>query len=305
MTRAVKKKASAPQTSFANRLVWRAHRLNLGWLVKTPLTAFHAAEKLRRRALAHAHRQVQDDAAAVAQLRLAGWTLATPFVERASLEELRVAAEAKVARAEQLARAQTLTHKTFWTRLLDDELIDGRFSSDSVFVRFALQPAVVSLVSRYFAELPIVTDVLLTLSRDTGAAHSQSQLWHKDYDDRHTLKLFVYLTDVRDTADGPFTFLPAPESARVGFTLRSHVRDERVFTRVGRSSIIEMRGGAFTAFLCETSRCLHMGSRVAPGHSRLMYTATYVPAPVAYPDYRPKFRLEHPVAERDRLLLGL
>ena len=68
---------------------------------------------------------------------------------------------------------------------------------------------------------------------------------------------------------------------------------------------IEMRGPAFTTFLCETSRCLHMGSRLAPGHSRLMYTATYVPAPMAYPDYRPKFRATGSLPEHERLLLGL
>ena len=34
-----------------------------------------------------------------------------------------------------------------------------------------------------------------------------------------------------------------------------------------------------SAFAVETSRCLHMGSRVAQGHERLLFTATYTTAP--------------------------
>jgi hypothetical protein len=48
-----------------------------------------------------------------------------------------------------------------------------------------------------------------------------------------------------------------------------------------------------------------MGSRVAPGHSRLMYTATYVPAPMTYPAYAPKFRPAGALEPHERLLLGL
>jgi hypothetical protein len=301
----VKPKVRAPKTSLANRLVWRAHRLKLGWLVKAPLSALHLRDKLRRRAAARSVRREQDDAAAVGQLKTSGWSVVTPFAEASLLQALSAAGTAKVQRAGELAGTQTLTHKSFWTRLLDDDLVEGRFPADNIFVRFAMQPGVVSLIARYFGEMPLLVDVLLTLSRDTSQEPASSQLWHKDYDDRHTVKMFVYLTDVRDSDDGPFTFLPAPASDRLGVTLRSHLSDSKVFGRVERSAAIEMRGPALTTFLCETSRCLHMGSRLAPGHSRLMYTATYVPAPMAYPDYRPKFRATGPVPEHERLLLGL
>ena len=33
-----------------------------------------------------------------------------------------------------------------------------------------------------------------------------------DHDDKRVCKLFIYLTDVRGTADGPLTFIPAPSS---------------------------------------------------------------------------------------------
>ena len=45
----------------------------------------------------------------------------------------------------------------------------------------------------------------------------------------------------------------------------------------------EMYGSRMSAFIVETSRCLHMGSRLAPGHTRLLYTATFTTAPRLYP----------------------
>ena len=37
-----------------------------------------------------------------------------------------------------------------------------------------------------------------------------SQHWHRDYDDRHLLKVFIYLVDVDDDT-GPFEFIPGSE----------------------------------------------------------------------------------------------
>ncbi len=167
------------------------------------------------------------------------------------------------------------------------------------------QPAVVAFVAGYLGELPRLADVLLTYSRPASAELSYSQLWHRDYDDTHTVKIFVYLTDVLEIGDGPFTFLPGPPSDRVGFMLRSHQADDAFLARTQPSAVKEMRGPKLTAFACETSRCVHMGSRVQPGHARLMYTATFVSAPSLYPAGAPRFRATRPVTSDERLLLGL
>jgi len=305
MATARAKTVRAPKSSLANRLVWRAHRAGLGWLVKAGLSVWHSEEKARRRAIA-ARLAPDPQAEQVAEsLRHERWAMATAFADSSLLEALRAAGEARVRRVDELARTQGLSHKSFWVRLLDEDLVEGCFPSDSIFVRFAMQRGIVELLTRYLGELPILTDVLLTLSRETGTALGYSQLWHRDYDDTRTLKLFAYLTDVRDTRDGPFTFLPGSLSDRIGITLRSHLPDAKVFSRVDRAGAREMLGQALTVFICQTSRCLHMGSRVAPGHSRLMYTATYVPAPMTYPAYMPKFRPAGALELNEQLLLGL
>jgi len=297
--------ARAPKSSLANRLVWRTHRTGLGWLLKAGVSVWHAEEMARRREIAAG---LMPDARAsqpIEQLRREGWTMATAFADGALLEALRAASEDRVRRVGELARRQNLTHKAFWVRLLDDDLVDGRLPGDNIFVRFAVQRGIVELLTRLLGELPMLIDVVLTLSRETRGDLGYSQLWHKDYDDTRTLKVFAYLTDVRDTSDGPFTFLPGPLSDRVGLTLRSHLPDEKIFTRVDRAGVREMLGSALTVFICQTSRCLHMGSRVAPGHSRLMYTATYVPAAMTYPAYRPKFYAPPSADAEMRMLLGV
>ncbi len=195
--------------------------------------------------------------------------------------ELADAAMIKLARGDSaLAEAPPgVSRKDFWRRLLDDELVEGRLRADSVFARFALQPRLLSFVARSMGGLPQLDYVLLTHSIPTDAPLAQSQLWHRDHDDTRTIKVFVYLTPVESEGDGPFTLIPGPCSDRMGHTLRSHMSDEAVFRRLEKTSVKTLQAPRLACFAVETSRCLHMGSRVSPGHRRLLYTATYTSFP--------------------------
>ena len=105
---------------------------------------------------------------------------------------------------------------------------------------------------------------------------SYSQLWHLDHDDKRVCKLFIYLTDVRDTADGPLTFIPAPKSRPFRNTLKSHMSDDKVFSiRWTGTAVKEMVAPRLSSFIVNTARCLHMGSRILSDRTRLLYTATY------------------------------
>jgi hypothetical protein len=132
---------------------------------------------------------------------------------------------------------------------------------------------------------------LLTLSKSTGKDLSYSQLWHRDHDDTRVIKFFVYLTDVEDADDGPFTFIPRPQSDKLGFQLRSHLTDAEMATRIPLNAISQMKAPRLSAFMVDTARCLHMGSRLSPGHERLLYTATFISIPRLYPEPSPSFRL--------------
>jgi len=155
-------------------------------------------------------------------------------------------------------------------------------------------------------ELPQLSDVLLTLSRPTeNKPLSYSQLWHLDHDDKRVCKLFIYLTDVRDTADGPLTFIPAPASKPFRNTLKSHQSDDTVFSRVDRSAVKEMVAPRLSSFIVNTARCLHMGSRILSDRTRLLYTATYIQPPRIFPEPPARFRAVGPLNEIERTAMRL
>lgn len=157
--------------------------------------------------------------------------------------------------------------------------------SDSIYVRFALQPAMQKLVCAYFGNtVPYLGEIALIRSNGTDGKWSKSQLWHLDYADSHTLLLWVYLTDVPSIEDGPFTYIPAKASSKVpnGF-FPDRVTDETMDAAGLTSAACRVYGPKNKVFYVDTSRCYHLGSRVYPGHERLVYLATFITHKPLYP----------------------
>jgi hypothetical protein len=291
--------------SFARRALWHINRSPLRHGVKAIVTARNRAAVRERERLAAGIPVSEALRAGARSLRTDGYVMLDHIVEKSLAEEMAVNAAGKLARADELAATQHSTHKNFWVRLLDEDMRDGMMDVDSVYVRFAMQPAVIALLAAYYGEVPILDYTLLTVSRESKGDLAYSQFWHRDHDDVRTVKLFAYLTDVADRDDGPFTFLPGAASDRFGFSLKSHLPDDRVFGRASRNDVIEVIAPRLTTFMVETSRCLHMGSRMAPGHVRLLYTATFISAPRMYPSGAPKFRASRKLSELERKLLDI
>jgi hypothetical protein len=266
------------------RALWHVNRSPLRYAVKTGVSAWHRNEKLERRREAQALNVSASERAKADDLNRDGYAVVTELMEPSIQQEF---AQAGLVRLNDIGASeakQTSTWKKFWVRLLDAEMKDGKLSADNVFVRYALQPSVVNVVSTALGEVPWLDYVLLSYSRFSGEDLSSSQLWHRDHDDVRVIKLFSYLTDVEDDGDGPFTFLPRQSTDKFGYPLiGSHFPDERVFQKVPRSDIKVMKAPRLTSFMVDTAKCLHMGSRMAPGHGRLLYTATFFAFPRMYP----------------------
>ncbi len=75
----------------------------------------------------------------------------------------------------------------------------------SIFNRFALAEPVVEVVNAYFGMYAVLTHCDIWHNFVAAGEPCQSQLWHRDPEDRHILKLFYYLSDVDDGA-GPFSY---------------------------------------------------------------------------------------------------
>lgn len=286
-----------------SRFLWHLNRSPARHAVKSALRLGAHQHVRRRRELITQLPQSTAITSAAATLNAQGWVQVDDLVDAQALQQLAAAGAAKLERAQAGNVRQDAAHKFFWTRLLDEDKVDGRMPTTSPFVQFALQPAVISALASALGELPRLDYVLLTLSQWSEQPLALSQLWHRDHDDVRTLKLFTYLTDVNSQNDGPFTFIPGPQSDQFGFSLRSHRPDAEVFTRLQPSHVHSMLAPRLSTFIVETSRCLHMGSRLAPHHSRLMYTATYISSPRMYPEPVPQFLLSGTENEIERRLL--
>jgi hypothetical protein len=266
------------------RVLWHLNRSPGRHAVKAALRALNRDEMAARRR--EAGRIPRSEAVLDAARSLArdGYVRADALIPIAEREALATAVDEAV-RTPHHGSSVFGAHKDIWASAVEGQMVDGQLPTDHPFVRFALNSQILALVAEHYGELPRLDYVSVTRSLPAGPELRFSQLWHRDYDDVRVVKLFVYLTDVNDAADGPFTFIPAPASQRVKPGLRSHLPDAALGAPL--SQAVSMTGPRLTSFMVETSRCYHMGSRLAEGHERVMFTATYISAPRIFPE-RPR-----------------
>jgi hypothetical protein len=131
---------------------------------------------------------------------------------------------------------------------------------------------------RMWSKLEYV-DVWYSVPQPKEAARVSSQLWHRDYNDKHLLKTFLYLVDV-DEDMGPFQYVSGSQPGGpyadawpwkpLGENYPSEGELER---RVPESAVRRFVGGQATLLFCNTSG-FHRGgfSTTAP---RVLATATY------------------------------
>ncbi len=198
-------------------------------------------------------------------------------------------------------------------RFLVNVLPDTAHSLDSPIVRFALQPDVLGVVSRYLGLVPILTAVRVFHSDTTEGVPTSSQLFHVDADDITQVKIFVYCGDV-DERSGPLTIVDAAATGRLQKRLKfragGRLSDGDVLGS-GDGVAHPIVGPAGTIVFVDTSRCLHFGSRVAPDAPArlvvmLQYSTPYsFMVPGRYQDAAP---LRHLIASSStplqRLVLG-
>jgi hypothetical protein len=163
---------------------------------------------------------------------------------------------------------QRSTGKAFFEEMLSDE--DLR--TFPAFAAAAIEEGVLQSVIHATGMVPHLESVDVLASAPTSASPSASQLWHYDVNDDRIIKLFIYLEDCW-SQHGPFTFIPAEPSQRVSGELGHYVSDPEIAKHVPRAQWRTVEGAAGTAFLVDTGRCYHFGSRSEA--TRYAYIATY------------------------------
>jgi len=169
--------------------------------------------------------------------------------------------------------------KPFFSNLLTQDDL----AAQPGILEFAISPAVTQIVTDYLGAVPRMHCLGIFVSPPTDTLIS-SQCFHLDEHDFNQVKIFVNLHDVTEN-EGPFTFLPAPETEAVCRAVgkgwgSGRLTDEEVLGHTAPEKVVRLTGAAGEGAFVDSSRCLHYGSRTHRGR-RAVLMIQYVPAPDA------------------------
>ena len=164
---------------------------------------------------------------------------------------------------------------------------------NDIFVRFALQRQLLDIVNGYFGMFAKLRYYNVWHNLATTNEPRESQLWHRDPEDRCILKLFVYFTDI-DEGAGPLSYVPRTH-ARGDFTVeapstvylegRTRVRrsdDSQMSVVAPKSRWVTALGPRGTAVLVDTTG-YHKGGW-ARERDRILYTCMFTSQASPYPE---------------------
>jgi Phytanoyl-CoA dioxygenase (PhyH) len=164
---------------------------------------------------------------------------------------------------------------------------------DDIFVRFALQRQLLGIVNGYFGMFAKLRYYNVWHNLATKDEPRESQLWHRDPEDRYILKLFVYFTNI-DEGGGPLSYIPgshtrgafkveAPSTAHLeGRTRVRRSDDSQISVVAPKSKWITALGPRGTAVLVDTTG-YHKGGW-ARQRDRILYTCMFTSKASPYPE---------------------
>jgi hypothetical protein len=122
-------------------------------------------------------------------------------------------------------------------------------------------------------------DVWYSVPQPEAAERISSQRWHRDYNDKHLLKVFLYLVDV-DEKMGPFQYVAGsqpggPYADAWGWQPlgQNYPTEEELEGRIPESAVKTFTGPAGTLLFCNTAG-FHRGG-FSTTRPRVLATATY------------------------------
>lgn len=202
--------------------------------------------------------------------------------------------------ADEIAKARIGTEqegeiKSYLVNLFERRHI---FNPDDIIIRFAVLPEITNFVNSYFGMLTKLCFLNIWHNLPMRGAARESQLWHRDPEDRYILKMFVYMTDV-DDGSGPTYYAPGthmigavkqePDSilCQEGPALNQRTTDEQMAKIVSREKWVKATGPKKT-ILFGDMRGYHKGGLVRD-NDRILYHCMYNSQVTAFPKSgRPK-----------------
>jgi hypothetical protein len=158
---------------------------------------------------------------------------------------------------------------------------DVQLSLDDPWFRTAASHRLLDLANAYlemWSKLEYV-DVWYSVPQPADAARISSQRWHRDYNDQHLLKVFLYLVDV-DEAMGPFQYVPGSQPGGQYADAwpweplgKNYPTEEELEALIPSSSVRAFTAPKGTLIFCNTAG-FHRGG-LSTTNPRVLATATY------------------------------
>ncbi len=155
---------------------------------------------------------------------------------------------------------------------------ETRHDGTSPFLKLALDPKLLEIVSVYFGMWPKLHSIGSWLNFPIPEEAKKSQLWHRDPADLMLLKVFIYLEPV-DERNGPFSFIPETQPLGAASDIvprhehRRRITDEEMAKAFPEDKWVKCVGPAKTMVMADTVG-FHRGGKVDEGR-RLLITLTY------------------------------
>jgi hypothetical protein len=155
-------------------------------------------------------------------------------------------------------------------------------ASNGPWLRFAAGDALLDIVNSYRAVKTKLVDFDLWYTVPTAAQSERhaSQQWHRDPEDQHVVKVFLYFSDVDENA-GPFEYVRRSAAGGKygdlwpwGKGETRYPPSEELEKLVDPSDIVRAIGPAGTLVICDTSG-FHRGG-YAKTSPRILATQTYI-----------------------------
>lgn len=195
----------------------------------------------------------------------------------ASVAELQERRSGDIVGARANASDDAIGKKTFLLEYLGR---NPELDPASVYARFSLQPALLSIANAYLGMYGRLRYYNVWHTFATTSKARESQLWHRDREDLYIVKVFVYLNDV-DLGAGPFTYArgthrKGPIKSDPQYFLEGRVKrtdDDQMAAVVPRDRWLTATGARGTIIFADTNG-YHRGG-LAHESDRLMYTCMY------------------------------
>lgn len=150
------------------------------------------------------------------------------------------------------------------------------------FVKFYTSDEILKIVTAYLGYIPQLFEIYVEKTTPVGEeSASYSQNWHRDPEEKRTLKVFIYLSDVTLEA-GPFTYLVGSTPTGRGRYRKlfpqklphgSYPSESSVLGKIDPDDLLVVSGVQGSVIFCDTSG-LHRGGYAKSQH-RIMSTGFY------------------------------